>query len=269
MPYMATMDRVAIYYEDKGEGKPVVLIHGWSGSRIQYAFSTPVLSSKFRVITYDHRGHGASEKPEHGLTMKRLAMDLEELLAHLDLRDVVIVGWSMGAQVLFEYVKNFGCGRLDKTVIIDMTPKLINDENWNLGLYHGDFDHEDNLHALSTMCHDWEDYAEMFIKKAAPKLTAEEFRLAFKESRKNIPHIMYAFWIAMAAADYREELNKITVPSLILYGKESTLYTPETAEYIFNAIPESKKVEFENCGHMLVLEDPERFNKVIEEFVQK
>ena len=82
MPYIAVADGFKIYYEDKGEGKPVVLLHGWSSNRLRYGFTVPEISEKFRVITYDHRGHGASDRPEYGLSMRRLAGDLEELMSN-------------------------------------------------------------------------------------------------------------------------------------------------------------------------------------------
>ncbi|UMZ73429.1 alpha/beta fold hydrolase [Natranaerofaba carboxydovora] len=267
MPFFVTDDRVSIYYEDKGEGKPVVLLHGWSGSRLHYGFTAPALRSKFRVITYDHRGHGASDRPEQGLTLNRFAKDLEQLLDYLGLYDVTMVGWSMGAHVLFEYVKNFGTKRLEKAVVVDMSPKLINDDEWKLGLYHGKFDHDDNLNVLSTMCEDWEIFAEEFLKNVAPGLSEEEFKISLKETRTNTPHVMYAMWIAMTSADYRDDLAKIDVPTLVIYGDESTLYSKETAEYIIEKIPKAKIDKFKNCTHMLVLEAPEKFNKTIEEFV--
>lgn len=269
LPFFVTDDRVSIYYEDVGEGKPVILIHGWSGSRLHFVFNTSVLSQEFRVITYDHRGHGASSRPEYGLTLKRLAMDLQQLINYLNLRDITLVGWSMGAHVLFEYVKNFGNDLLDKAVIVDMSPKLINENGWDLGLYHGDFNHHDSLRALSLMCEDWEIFAEEFLKIAAPNLTEEEFKVSLKDTRTNTPHVMYALWIGMAGADYRYDLEKIKVPTLIVQGGESTLYSFQTAEYMKEKIPDSKIVCFENCSHMLVLEDPDRFNRVISEFVKE
>lgn len=267
MPYIAVADGFKIYYEDKGEGKPVVLLHGWSSNRLRYGFTVPEISEKFRVITYDHRGHGVSDRPEYGLSMRRLAGDLEELMSKLELKEVTLVGWSMGAHVLFEYTKTFGTGRLEKAVIVDMSPKLINEDDWNMGLYHGDFDHKSNLEVLGSMCEDWDEFAEKFIKEAAPGLTKYEFKLALKDAKTNTPHVMYALWIAMTMADYRGVLSNIDVPTLIMYGEESTLYSSQTAYYMGERIPSSRIMKFENCSHMLVLEKPAEFNKALEDFI--
>jgi len=76
---------------------------------------------------------------------------------------------------------------------------------------------------------------------------------------------MYSMWIAMSANDYRDVLENITVPTYIVYGEKSTLYSKETAEYMNSKIPNSKVVPFENCTHFLVIENPEKLSKVVKE----
>ena len=80
MPYYVTNDNVKIYYEVKSNGKPLILIHGYSGNRHFFRKQTPVLVHKYKVIYYDLRGHGDSDKPEHGLYIERFAQDLKELI---------------------------------------------------------------------------------------------------------------------------------------------------------------------------------------------
>jgi pimeloyl-ACP methyl ester carboxylesterase len=268
MPFIATDDGVKIYYEDRGQGKTIVFVHGWTGTgRTNFGFQASYLRSKFRVITYDLRGHGASDRPEHGLAMTRFAQDLEQVMDALDVKDVTLVGWSMGAHILFEYVKVFGCKRLFKAVSVDMTPKLVNDETWRMGLYHGDYDYLDNQKALTMMCDDWESFAEDFLQRLAPDMGPQEFKMMMKLLMANTPHVMYAMQHAMSVVDYRETVAKITVPTLIVYGEKSTLYSAETAQYLKSKIPNSRTVAFEGCGHLLPLEKPDQFSRVIEEFV--
>jgi len=267
LPYFCTEDHAKIYYEDKGTGKPIVLIHGWSCSRHHFAKQRKELFKSYRVITYDLRGHGDSERVDHGLTMAQFAKDLKDLVEYLDLEDVSFVGWSMGTHIIWEYVKNYGCDNLSKLCFIDMTPKLLTGEEWKFGLFN-EFTHEQNLQTLSSMCVDWESHAEGF----APAMFAHDFdnpqllQWAIKEAKKNTPHVMINMWIAMASQDYREVLPQITVPCLITYGAES-FYCKENSEYIHSQIEHSKLVRFENCGHALHLEDEETFNKELIEFI--
>lgn len=269
MSMFKTSDGVNLYYDVAGEGKPILFIHGWSADHTSFDPQVKNLSSKFKVVTYDLRGHGASDRPEKGLTMNRFAIDLEELMEHLNLEDVVLVGWSMGSSIIFEYVRTYGVSRLSSVAIVDMTPKLINDDEWKMGLYHGKFTVEDTFKVLTTMCNNWMDFGEDFTKKVVPYLTDEQLEPVFEALSTNTPHVMYSMWIAMSANDYRDVLKDITVPTSIIYGEKSTLYSEETAKYLNKNIPNSKLVPFENCTHFLVVENPDKLSETVEELALK
>ena len=145
MPYFATSDNCKIYYEEHGKGKPVVLIHGWSCNHHYFKKQIPVFAEKYKVVTLDLRGHGDSERPEHGLTMPRFAQDVHELIDYLELKDVTLLGWSMGAEIIFEYVKQYGCDNLAKIVSVDMSAKIMAeaDEDWPHAVF-GKYDRADH-----------------------------------------------------------------------------------------------------------------------------
>src|SRR5690606_29285702 len=130
------------------------LIHGWSASRKHFKKQINELAKHHRVICYDLRGHGDSSRVEQGLTMNQFAKDLRDLITYLKLEDVSLVGWSMGTHIIWEYVKNYGCDNIESLCFIDMTPKLLTDEEWDLGLF-GDFEHEKNLRTLASIATDW------------------------------------------------------------------------------------------------------------------
>ncbi|MCY6484392.1 alpha/beta hydrolase [Clostridium aestuarii] len=267
MPHILTDDNTNICYTEKGKGKTIVFIHGWAANKASFAIPAHYLSKKFRVIIYDLRGHGQSDVPENGFTMKRCAEDLEQLMDKLDLEDVTLIAWSMGALVLFEYIKRFGCRRIDKTVIIDMTPKFISDEEWKLGIYDGKLTHEENLKIMSELCCDWKGFVERFTKDIASNLDERQIKAIIKGSMANEPYVLLSMWVAMANSDYREVISKINVPTLILYGEKSTLYPNKASEYLNSKIPNSRVEKFEGCNHLLVMEDTDKFIKVVENFV--
>ncbi|WP_336326654.1 alpha/beta fold hydrolase [Halovenus sp. HT40] len=252
MPTFATTDNVSLYYEDRGEGKPIVLIHGWTCNRHFFEAQTASLRDEYRVISVDLRGHGDSEFPQDGLTMDRLATDVEELLDYLGLESVSLVGWSMGVHVIFEYVRQLGCERLDRAALIDMSPKLITDEQWDHGLY-GGFSHEENLDTLATFSSGWERVAGDIFRELLDTLSEEQLDWVIEESAKTPTNTAVNLWIAMVTNDYREMLSDISVPTLVTYGEESNLYTPETADYIAAQIPDSKLIGFSNVGHGIPL----------------
>ncbi|MBP1927190.1 pimeloyl-ACP methyl ester carboxylesterase [Sedimentibacter acidaminivorans] len=100
-----------------------------------------------------------------------------------------------------------------------------------------------------------------------PYLRGEELEPVYDAMSKNSPHVMYSMWIAMSANDYRDVLDKITVPTYIIYGKSSTLYSQETAYYMESKIPNAKIIPFENCTHFLVAENPKKFSESVLEAV--
>ena len=117
---------VELYYEDHGSGKPVVLIHGYPLSGASWEKQLPVLlSAGYRVITYDRRGFGKSSQPTAGYNNDTFAEDLHKLIAHLKLRDLTLVGFSMGGGEVARYLGKFGSKDVSKAVIISGVPPYL------------------------------------------------------------------------------------------------------------------------------------------------
>ncbi|WP_125151990.1 alpha/beta fold hydrolase [Clostridium rectalis] len=269
MAYFLTDDNMKIFYEVKGQGKPIVFIHGWTCNHMFFKKQVEELSKHYQVITYDLRGHGFSERPENGLTMERMAKDLRNLIEFLNLEEVTVAGWSMGTTIILEYVRQFSCDKLGKICFIDMTPKVVAEGDWHRGLF-GDFSYKDNLNHIANAASDWPKLIESFV----PSLFAtsgcrieEDIKWVYEQVRKNTPHVVVDCWVSMSKQDYREELKKITVPCLITRGEESAFCTKDTCEYMNKKINKSKWIDYSKCGHILFMEEAKKFNKDILEFV--
>ncbi len=290
MPYFVTDDHVRLYYEEKGKGRPVLLIHGLTANRRHFRKQTPELAEHFRVITLDLRGHGDSEVPEHGLTIGRLAQDIRELLDYLEVGTFSAVGWSMGTHVIFEFVKQFSCDRLEKICVIDMAPKIMKADDWSFGLpgllngQAGDFGHEDNLRILAAMLGSWDAYsrivAQRILNRSLMNAKMEfddradfpgkaDLPWLYEEAKRNTPHVIIAFWISMSVQDYRPYLSYITAPCLLTYGLESNYYPPENYEYMKEMIPRARIVPFADCGHALHIQDAAKFNRELIAFLKE
>lgn len=267
MNYFKTTDNSNIYYEVNGDGIPIIFIHGFSESGDVFRIQKRALSKKYKIITYDLRGHGRSSSVEYGLNMKRLSMDLEELMDYLGLNKYMVVAWSMGSSVLFEYINRFGTKRLDKICIVDKSPKMINDETWDLGLYHGSYHIEDFKKDLNLLKEDFSKFSKRFTDKMSPNLGEGEFEIALEKLNKNSPKVLYELWKSMGENDYRNTLEMIDIETLIVFGGKSSLYSIEVGEYLRDNIKKSKLEIFDKNGHLLVLENPRRFNEVLVEFV--
>jgi non-heme chloroperoxidase len=117
---------IDLYYEDHGSGKPVVLIHGYPLSGASWEKQVPVLlAAGHRVITYDRRGFGKSSQPTTGYNYDTFAEDLHKLVAHLELREVALVGFSMGGGEVARYLGKYGSKNVIKAVIISGVPPFL------------------------------------------------------------------------------------------------------------------------------------------------
>jgi non-heme chloroperoxidase len=117
---------IELYYEDHGTGRPVVLIHGWPLSGRSWESQVPaLLEAGHRVITYDRRGFGASSQPWNGYDYDTFTADLHALLEHLDVRDVTLVGFSMGGGEVVRYLGTYGADRVSRAVLAAAVPPYL------------------------------------------------------------------------------------------------------------------------------------------------
>lgn len=287
MAYFETDDRLKIFYEVHGSGPPIVFVHGLTANHRHFKYQTAAFQAKYQVIIYDLRGHGDSPVADHALNMHRQALDLAQLMEHLDLTGVCLVGWSLGAHIIFEYIRKFGCHRLDRLAIIDMTPKLLKSDNWQLGLRglngkDGDFGLSDNTQTLAALLHmDWAVFSRLLAERLYDKALTVEGRFddqadfkgkadmewIYEQALRNRAYVIAAMWISMSVQDYRSLLSTIDVSALITYGEGSNYYSPANSQYMCEQIPEASLVAFPGCGHALHIQDPDRFNAALESFL--
>ena len=145
MSYFTLKNGENLYYETHGTGeKTIVMLHGWTTTHEVFEPVISEISKHARCIVYDHRGHGKSKdaNSEH-VTMDTLAEDLHEIILGLGLHDITLLGWSMGAGVVLNYTRLFGCEEIGRIILCDMTPRQMNDDDWKLGLYQGQYTKED------------------------------------------------------------------------------------------------------------------------------
>jgi non-heme chloroperoxidase len=126
MSFFTTSDGAEIYYTDQGTGQPIVLSHGWPLSSDAWQVEIKRFTDAgYRVVAHDRRGHGRSSKESTGHDMTTYAKNLAELIEHLDLRDVVVVGHSTGGGEVVRYAAQFGAGRVAKVVTAGAVPPIM------------------------------------------------------------------------------------------------------------------------------------------------
>ena len=193
--------------------------------------------------------------------METLAEDLNDLIQGLSLGNVTLLGWSMGAGVVLNYVRLFGCSSLKQIILCDMTPKQLNDEEWKLGLYKGRYTIEDVERDKGK---DFYSLYKEFAIGAVPKLKKIPGFLLKKPLKKRLANcdeaVLRSLSASMKAQDNRKAVEQITVPVTYFYADPGSLFAPELAEwYRANIKTPYRAVRFPKSSHMMVSEYPEKF----------
>jgi pimeloyl-[acyl-carrier protein] methyl ester esterase len=262
MRVFAPGEKTALAFAEQGEGRPLVFVHGWAAHGGFFAEQSP-LAQRFRVIAPDLPGHGGSPPPQDA-SIACLADNVHAFMAALDLRDAICVGWSMGAAVLWNLIARRGAARIGGVVAIDMSPRIINDSDWRLGLKSG-FGWDDHARALIAMRADWAGFAKALAQRigAPGAIQAPWVSAAFKA---NQPAIMADLWDGLAHYDGRADLAACTPPMVVAHGTQSQLYDAATARFVAASAPDAVIATFQESGHAPHLEQPEHFNALIEAF---
>jgi len=269
MPTITTNDRVQIYYEDIGQGHPLLMIPGWGCSHHFFKKNITHLSQSFRVITADMRSHGDSEKCSWGHRISRYAKDVKDLIEALNLEKVTLLGWSMGSSVIWSYLDLFGNEHLAGHISIDQSPRQYYNETWRLG-QPGCYDAE----ALAIFRVRLEYDAPGLIRGLLPACfgdvyqpTPEEIESLAKEMEKCPPIVGAEIMADHTHLDWRDLFPQVKLPVLVCVGRQSKIFPWQGSAYVGECIPDAKTVFFEDSGHMPFYEEPEKFNQVVKEFI--
>ena len=273
MSYFTLENGEKLYYEDKGQGpETLIMMHGWTSNHEVYEKPVELLKDKARCIIYDHRGHGQSKDANSGEpTLETLASDLNEIIKGLDLSNITLLGWSMGAAVVFNYVKLFGCDALKQIILCDMTPKQLNDEEWKLGLYQGRYTREDMDKDAGK---DFFTLYKEFAIGAVPKLKKIPGFLMKKPLKEKLADcdesVLKSLARSMKLQDNRPIVEQINVPVTYFYADPGSLFSPKLADWYREHVKsEYDCVCFPESSHMLVSEYPEKFAEEIGKVLAK
>lgn len=262
---------VKISYEDYGQGKPVVLIHGWPLSKEMWEYQLePLINAGFSVIKYDRRGFGKSDKPWDGYDYDSMTADLKALLDELDVQDATLVGFSMGAGEVARYFTKYGNERVTKAVIISgVTPFLSQAGNNSDGVPQGVF-----TEIMQKMTNDrigfLDDFGKQFFSigmlnhpVSAPLLDYYRM-LGSLASGRSTRECAKSF----ASTDFRNDLPNINVPTLIIHGTDDkTVPIEVSADKTAQLIPQNQYLRYDGAPHGLFYTHRERLNADLIEFM--
>ncbi|KRF32298.1 alpha/beta fold hydrolase [Nocardioides sp. Soil805] len=265
---------IELYYEDQGSGQPVVLIHGYPLNGHSWERQTrELLAEGYRVITYDRRGFGSSSKVGTGYDYDTFAADLHILMENLDLRDVVLVGFSMGTGELARYVARHGHERVAKLAFLaSLEPFLpVRDDNPD-GVPQEVFDGIEA--AARGDRYAW--YGEFFAnfynldENLGQRISQEAVTASWNVAISSAPvaaHAVVSSWIEDFRADV-EAVRESGKPALILHGTaDNVLPIDATARRFRTLLPDATYVEVEDAPHGLLWTHADEVNAALRAFL--
>jgi non-heme chloroperoxidase len=264
VPCLEVSDGCKLNYVEWGSGRPVIFLHGRGGSVEFFTYQTTELSKHFRVLAYDARGHGNSDKPNSLYNHDEYARDLKDFMDKLGLDSVNLAGASTGSFVIQNYVKLFGLSRVNSITLISSTPVFSAKPDFPYAFSRDGFVE-----------------IEAKLKSDFPKAVADFTRFLFHKepsgetlnwlvtlSLKTPLHVLLKTLHSNVNMDYRDVLPRLgEKPVLIAHGKQDKLCPFEAARFLSEKIPSSRLEAFENSGHCLYIEEHEKMNIVLRDFL--
>jgi non-heme chloroperoxidase len=275
MPYV-TVGRensgsIDLYYEDHGEGQPVVLIHGYPlNGRSWERQERALLAAGYRAINYDRRGFGNSSQPTTGYDYDTFAADLNALLDHLALADVVLAGFSMGTGEVTRYLGRYGSARVRKAALLGAIPPFLlktpdNPEGVDGQVFEG---------IKAAIVQDRYAYFKSFLDNfynvdvlGGSRISDQAWQASFNVAAGSSPHATYACvdtWLT----DFRGDLPKIDIPTLVVHGTEDRILPlAATAARLPALIKNARLITVEGGPHNIGWTHPDEVNRALLDFL--
>jgi pimeloyl-ACP methyl ester carboxylesterase len=262
------LKNVKVHVEDTGgPGRPVVLIHGWPLSGESWGHQVPALAAAgYRVVRYDRRGFGRSDKPLTGYGYDTLADDLDGVLTELDLHDVTLVGFSMGGGEVARYITRHGQDRLHSVVFASaVTPYMLqSDDNPE-----GPLTKQQAAEMTKELTKDQDGFydqftTEFFSVDGKLQVSEQERQNALALAHQADKKAALACMASFGTTDFRDDLRGVTVPTLVLHGDgDATVPFEGSGKRTHAAIPQSQLHVILGAPHGANVSHAEEFNRTL------
>lgn len=254
--FFKTSDGVRLHYLEAGSGPPIVFEPGWSMPGWIWDPQIRYFAEHFHVVALDPRSQGDSDKPHEGNSCERRAQDIKELLEHLKIGPAVLVGWSLAVPEMLSYAEQFGGSHVRAYVLVDgfawekQDPQFITSM---VGMY-------------TQVQTNRREFTEKFVRSMYKKPQPEEYIQRVMGASLKMPtdSAVAVSVSSISRSNWHLALTKLDRPVLVMC--EAPLKSM-AADPIVSVVPSARVELFEDAGHALFVDDPERFNTALEDFV--
>ena len=255
--FFKTSDGVRIHYLEAGSGRPIVFIPGWTMPAWIWQKQIDEFSKKYYVIAVDPRSQGESDKPPYGHLPETRARDYAELVDRLGLKQPVLVGWSMGCGELMKYVEQFGTDNLSGLVLVD---GFISDQtSLEMFAFMSGW--------MNQLQQDRQKQADGFVRSMFKKPQTEDYLKRVIDASMQVPAdtAVALVYNMIAIKDLSSAFARMNRPVLFTYQPS----TQSSADLLKSKLGDKVRLErFDGDGHALFVDDPEKFDRLLEEFLQ-
>ncbi len=263
--YLEIEPGVEMYYEERGEGSPLIFIPGWTFTTELFGHQLAHFAKSHRVIAIDPRSHGRSTVTLHGNNYTTHGADLAKFIKALELKDVVLVGWSFGCLNLWEYIRQEGLGNVKGVVCIDLSPKplSVHDGDW----VEGPLDEIGGAYnAYLASPQGQRDFVAYYATEVMVQreLAPEELFWIIEQSLKTPYYVASNLFASGMFSDYMAEAKQVdeTVPALYAIAEH---WADTAVPFVQRHLPKTKTAVL--GGHMMFWEHADRFNQLLDDFL--
>lgn len=263
MAFVQVAEGVQLFYQDRGKGRPILFVPGWSMNGDVFDYQVMDLGDRYRCITVDMRGHGRSDKPFSRYDYDEYCNDLRTMIRVLGLSDVTLVGWSMGGGICLKYVRDCREGVTGLVMASPAAPRFTQEPGLPYGLQP-----EDVGPLLEVERTNKPQARTGLLGNNFYQQGLEATRDWFIQISLQTPvHAGLRSFEAILKEDLRSGLDTIGVPTAIFHGAHDAVCDIRWSEYMAERIPGCKLVRFQESGHVTFVEERERFNQELAAFI--
>jgi non-heme chloroperoxidase len=264
MSYLETPDGVRLRLCDRGDGaRAFVLLHGWKQSHRLWDLVVADLAERHRVVAFDLRGMGESDKPNSRYTFDELAGDLAFVLEELALEDVTLVGWSMGCTVALEHLGG-DAPRVGRLVLVNGPLRLTRTENFPHALTQAELDQY-----VEDIARHWPLRERAFLADSLLEQHPEHVDWLVRVALQTPLDVALRLVREQARLDQRPIIEQLQVPVLAAWSRHDPYWPPALADWIVERAPRGERVIFEHSAHCIPFEESERLCAVLESFAAR